>query len=49
VLASVYIPLADITAMNGAVKDGKTMDEAVADWIGSHGDLIKRWENIKQD
>lgn len=47
VIASVYVPLADITAMNGAVSDGKTMDEAVAAWIESHADLIKRWENIK--
>jgi glycine betaine/proline transport system substrate-binding protein len=49
VLASVYVPLADITAINGAVSDGKTMDQAVADWIGSHSDLIKRWENIKDE
>lgn len=47
VIASVYVPLADITAINGAVSDGKSMDQAVADWIGAHADLIKRWENIK--
>lgn len=49
VIASVYVPLADITAINGAVKDGKTMDQAVQDWIGAHADLIKRWENIKKN
>jgi glycine betaine/proline transport system substrate-binding protein len=49
VVASVYVPLADITAINGAVSDGKTMDEAVADWVVSHADLIKRWENIKSE
>ncbi|AVA25178.1 glycine betaine ABC transporter substrate-binding protein [Rhizobium sp. LEGMi198b] len=49
VIASVYVPLADITAMNGAVSDGKTMDQAVQDWIGAHADLIKRWENIKKN
>lgn len=49
VVASVYVPLADITAINGAVSDGKTMDQAVADWIGSHADLLKRWENIKSE
>lgn len=49
VIASVYVPLADITAMNSAVNDGKTMDEAVAAWIESHADLIKRWENIKSE
>lgn len=49
VMASVYVPLAEITAINGAVNDGKTMDQAIADWIGKHADLIKRWENIKKD
>ncbi|WP_152048385.1 glycine betaine ABC transporter substrate-binding protein [Aureimonas psammosilenae] len=48
IMASVYVPLADITAINGEVKDGKTMDQAVADWIGNHADLIKRWSNIKK-
>ena len=48
IIASVYVPIADITAINGELKDGKTMDEAVADWVKSHADLIKRWENIKK-
>ncbi|TPE51755.1 glycine betaine ABC transporter substrate-binding protein [Amaricoccus solimangrovi] len=47
-IAGVFVPKDDITAMNGAVKDGKTMDEAVADWVAAHGDLLKRWENIKK-
>lgn len=47
-LASIYVPLADINAINGAVNEGKTMDEAVADWVAGHADLIKRWTNIKQ-
>lgn len=48
VLAGVYIPLSDITAINGEVKDGKTMDQAVADWTSRNAELIKRWENIKK-
>jgi glycine betaine/proline transport system substrate-binding protein len=48
VLASVYVPLADITAINAAVSDGKTMDQAIKDWTDSHADLLKRWENIKK-
>ena len=48
IIASVFVPKDDITAMNGAVKDGKTMDQAVADWVSAHGDLLKRWENIKK-
>jgi glycine betaine/proline transport system substrate-binding protein len=46
-IASVYVPLEDINAINGAVSEGKTMDTAVADWVGAHADLISRWENIK--
>jgi glycine betaine/proline transport system substrate-binding protein len=49
IIASVYVPLEDIRAINGAVNDGKTMDQAIADWISSHADLIKRWENIKAE
>lgn len=49
VIASVYVPLADITAINGAVNDGKTIDQAVKDWTDSHADLLKRWENIKSE
>ncbi len=48
-LASVYVPLADITAINGAVSDGQTMDQAVAAWTESHADLITRWTNIKDE
>jgi len=46
-MASVFVPLSDITAINTQVKDGKTMDQAVKDWADSHADLLKRWENIK--
>lgn len=48
VIASVYVPLPDITAINGAVKDGKSMDEAIKDWTDSHAELLKRWNNIKK-
>lgn len=48
VMAGVYIPVADITAINTQVKDGKTMEQAIKDWTDSHADLMKRWENIKK-
>lgn len=48
-IASVYVPLSDITAINGAVKDGKSMDAAVKDWTVANADLMKRWENIKKE
>jgi glycine betaine/proline transport system substrate-binding protein len=47
-IASVYVPLTAITSINGAVKDGKTMDEAVKDWTDKNAELLKRWENIKK-
>lgn len=47
ILASIYVPLADITAINSAVNDGQPMDEAIAAWTEAHADLIGRWSNIK--
>ncbi len=48
VIASVYVPLADITQINTEVKDGKTMDEAIKIWTDGHADLLKRWADIKK-
>ena len=48
-IASVYVPLADITAINGAMNEGKSLDEAVADWTAANADLISRWEAIKAE
>lgn len=47
VIASVYVPLADITQINTEVKDGKSMDESIKNWTDSHADLLKRWADIK--
>ncbi|KGU82537.1 glycine/betaine ABC transporter [Pseudomonas mediterranea] len=47
-MASVYVPIGDITAINGEVKDGKTMEQAIKGWTDSHADLLKRWENVKK-
>lgn len=47
-MASVYVPITDITAMNAEVKDGKTMDQAIKGWTDSHGELLKRWGNVKK-
>lgn len=49
IMASVYVPIEDITAINSAVNDGKTMDQAVADWEGKHADLMKRWQNLAKN
>jgi len=47
VLAGVYVPLEEIVAINTAVNDGQTMDQAIQAWIDANGELIERWENIK--
>ena len=48
VIAGVYVPLSEITAINGEVKDGKTMDQAVEEWTKKNAALLERWENIKK-
>lgn len=47
-MASVYVPISDITAINGQVKDGKTMEQAIQSWVDGHAELLKRWGNIKK-
>lgn len=48
ILAGVYMPIDDVSTINSAVVDGKTMDAAIQEWIDSHADLMKRWSNIKE-
>lgn len=48
-IASIFVPIADIKAINGDINDGKTVVEAVNIWISKHGDLIQRWENNKKN
>ncbi|OCC03654.1 glycine/betaine ABC transporter [Labrys sp. WJW] len=47
ILAGVYLPLDQIRAINTAVADGKTMDQAIQDWVAANDALIKRWEDVK--
>lgn len=46
-VASIYLPLQGNMDINTAVVDGKTMDQAVEDWLAANAELVKRWENIK--
>jgi glycine betaine/proline transport system substrate-binding protein len=43
VLASVYLPLADNVQINGALKDGQTIEQAVDAWWDKHAALIAKW------
>ncbi|WP_336333134.1 glycine betaine ABC transporter substrate-binding protein [Pseudomonas putida] len=46
VLASMYVPLETINAINGAVKDGSTEDQAVDKWWKENSDLTGRWSQM---
>lgn len=47
ILAGIYVPLDVNIAINGAVKGGKSMDEAINDWLESNEDRVKRWKNVE--
>lgn len=47
ILAGVFVPIADVAAINTAVVDGQDMDDAIQEWIDNHPVLIERWGNIK--
>ena len=47
ILSGVFMPLDQVRAINTAVSDGKTMDQAIQDWIGANDALIKRMEDTK--
>ncbi|MFT4437773.1 glycine betaine ABC transporter substrate-binding protein [Caballeronia sp. 15715] len=46
ILASEYIPIDDITKINGAVKDGKTMEQAADDWVKQNSVLVDKWTTL---
>lgn len=47
IVGGVYVPLADIGAINEAMKDGTSVQDATQAWIDAHADLMTRWANIK--
>lgn len=47
ILSGIFMPIADVAAINSAVADGQTMEAATQAWIDAHGELISRWGNIK--
>jgi len=42
-VASMYVPIDDITAINLSVNEGMTMDQAVAKWWQQNTTLIDKW------
>jgi len=48
-IASVYLPLDDITAINAAMNGGMTMEEASNAWVAAHADLVGRWTAISAE
>lgn len=47
-LATVYIPLADNTAMNTAMNEGKTIEQAVDEWWNKNEALIEKWSEMSK-
>jgi glycine betaine/proline transport system substrate-binding protein len=47
ILAGIFMPIDQVRAINTAVSDGQTMDQAIADWIAANEGLIERWEVMK--
>jgi len=42
-LASIFVPIEDIRAINEQINDGKTMQQAVDAWWNANQELIQRW------
>lgn len=42
-LASVFIPIDDITQINAQMNNGKSVEQAVDEWWAAHADLVERW------
>jgi glycine betaine/proline transport system substrate-binding protein len=49
IIASIFIPITDIRAINGEINDGKSVDEAAKSWMAKNTDLIGRWANNKKN
>lgn len=47
-IASVYVPLEDISKIAAAVNDGQTMDEAVDAWWDDNGELVGKWSVMSE-
>ncbi|MEI9425772.1 glycine betaine ABC transporter substrate-binding protein [Mesorhizobium sp. Cs1299R1N1] len=48
-IAGVFLPLQEMSAIHARVSDGLTMEQAVKEWTDKHPDLLKRWENLKTE
>lgn len=48
-LASVYVPIQDIAAINAAMNEGKTAEQAADDWWTANEDLVKRWSVMAKE
>jgi glycine betaine/proline transport system substrate-binding protein len=49
IIAGIFLPLADNNAINSAVNDGQTLDEAVDAWMAAHEELVARWSSVKPE
>lgn len=47
-IASVYVPLEDISRIAAEINDGKTMEQAVDDWWASNTELVGKWSVMSE-
>lgn len=45
-LASVYVPIGDVSAINGEMNNGKTVEQAVDDWWQKNSALVDKWSEM---
>jgi glycine betaine/proline transport system substrate-binding protein len=48
-LASIFVQISDITAINAEMNDGKTVEQAVDDWWAGHSELVGKWAEMSAD
>ncbi|MES2868492.1 MAG: glycine betaine ABC transporter substrate-binding protein [Pseudomonadota bacterium] len=48
VLASVYVPIEDVTAMTVDIKNGATFEQAADNWWAKNTDLVNRWSELSK-
>jgi glycine betaine/proline transport system substrate-binding protein len=48
VLASVYVPIGDVTAMTTDIKNGATFEQAADNWWNKNTDLVSRWSELSK-
>lgn len=47
IIAGIYVPREAIISIGAAVENGKSMGEAINNWLENHQSRLKRWKNVE--